>query len=93
MSDLLELELELCDEVRATLTREIGGMDERIACRQSSKKILAGYLRKGTKRSADSIGGRNSISFDPPNVLGNAKPMSVLGGRAKDIWSAECFSV
>jgi NADPH:quinone reductase-like Zn-dependent oxidoreductase len=50
MSDLPELEL--CDEVRATLTREIGGVDERIACLQSSRKILAGYLRKGTKRSA-----------------------------------------
>lgn len=45
-------ELELCDEVRATLTREIGGLDERIACLQSSRQVLAGYLGKDTKPKA-----------------------------------------
>jgi DNA-binding transcriptional MerR regulator len=48
LSDLPELEL--CDEVRATLTREICDMDERIACLQSSREVLAGYLGKDTKQ-------------------------------------------
>src|SRR3984893_678889 len=42
LSDLPELEL--CDEVRTTLEREIGSMDERIASLRASRKILAGYL-------------------------------------------------
>ncbi|MGO4683534.1 MerR family transcriptional regulator [Hyphomicrobium sp. 2TAF46] len=45
-------ELELCDEVRATLAREIGGIEERIACLASSRDILAGYLQQDTKRAA-----------------------------------------
>jgi DNA-binding transcriptional MerR regulator len=45
-------ELELCDEVRANLTREIGGIEERIACLASSRDILAGYLRQDTSRIA-----------------------------------------
>jgi len=43
-------ELELCDEVRATLVREIGGIEERIACLESSRNILAGYLRQDKNR-------------------------------------------
>ncbi len=39
-------ELELCDEVRTTLAREIGAMDKRIAGLRASRAILAGYLRK-----------------------------------------------
>jgi DNA-binding transcriptional MerR regulator len=36
--------LELCDEVKATLRREIGGMNARIRGLQASRRILAGYL-------------------------------------------------
>ncbi|MBC9878397.1 MerR family transcriptional regulator [Bradyrhizobium sp. INPA01-394B] len=43
-------ELELCNEVRATLNREIGGIEERIACLESSRDILVGYLRQDAKR-------------------------------------------
>jgi DNA-binding transcriptional MerR regulator len=50
LSDLPELEL--CDEVRTTLEREIGSMDERIASLRSSREILMGYLGKDTKRHA-----------------------------------------
>jgi hypothetical protein len=32
----------------ATLAREIGGMEERIAGLESSRDILAGYLRQDT---------------------------------------------
>jgi DNA-binding transcriptional MerR regulator len=45
-------ELELCDEVRATLTREIDAIEERIACLESSRDILSGYLRQDMKRPA-----------------------------------------
>ena len=44
-------ELEFCDEVRATLTREISGVEERIACLEASRDILSGYLHQDTKRS------------------------------------------
>jgi hypothetical protein len=40
--------LKVCDEVRATVTREIGGIVKCIACLQPSRKSFAGYLRKGT---------------------------------------------
>jgi DNA-binding transcriptional MerR regulator len=43
-------ELELCDEVRATLAHEICGIEERIACLESSRDILAGYLRQDKNR-------------------------------------------
>ncbi|MDR3436762.1 MerR family transcriptional regulator [Telmatospirillum sp.] len=39
-------ELMLCDEVRATLCREIATMDQRISGLQTSRRILAGYLGK-----------------------------------------------
>lgn len=39
-------ELVLCDEVRATLTREIGGIAQRIAALESSRAILSGYLQQ-----------------------------------------------
>jgi len=45
-------ELELCDEVRATLTHEIDAIEGRIACLESSRDILAGYLRQDMKRPA-----------------------------------------
>jgi DNA-binding transcriptional MerR regulator len=44
-------ELELCDEVRATLAREIGSIEERIACLQSSRDVLSGYLQKDAGRN------------------------------------------
>jgi DNA-binding transcriptional MerR regulator len=44
-------ELELCDEVRATLARELGGIEERIACLEASRGILAGYLQQDTRRA------------------------------------------
>jgi DNA-binding transcriptional MerR regulator len=50
LSDLPEIEL--CDEVRTTLEREISGMDQRIATLQSSRRVLAGYLGRGTRRPA-----------------------------------------
>lgn len=37
-------DFEPCSEVLATLKRELGGIDERIKCLQSSRKILADYL-------------------------------------------------
>ncbi|RKP49663.1 MerR family transcriptional regulator [Pararobbsia silviterrae] len=37
-------DFEPCAEVLATLKRELGGMDERIKCLRSSRKILADYL-------------------------------------------------
>jgi DNA-binding transcriptional MerR regulator len=37
-------ELELCEEVRTTLRREINGMDERIRCLRASRRVLVGYL-------------------------------------------------
>jgi DNA-binding transcriptional MerR regulator len=44
-------ELELCDEVRATLAREIGSIEERIARLQSSRDVLGGYLQKKAGRN------------------------------------------
>ena len=38
-------------------------------------------------QSGQSTRRRCSITFDPPNVLGRAKPMSVIGRRAEDICS------
>lgn len=43
-------ELELCDEVRASLIREIGGIGDRIACLEASRGILTGYLRRDVKQ-------------------------------------------
>lgn len=37
-------DFEPCSEVLATLKRELGGMEQRIECLQSSQRILAGYL-------------------------------------------------
>ena len=45
-------ELELCDEVRATLTREIGGIEERIACLEASRDVLSGYLQQDVSAAA-----------------------------------------
>jgi hypothetical protein len=45
-------ELELCDEVRETLTREIGGIEERIACLKSSRDVLSGYLQQDVRLAA-----------------------------------------
>lgn len=38
-------DFEPCAEVLATLGRELGGIEERIKCLQSSREILANYLR------------------------------------------------
>lgn len=54
-------ELELCDEVRATLTREISSIKERIACLESSRNVLTGYLRQDTKRP-------RRITSEPPRA-------------------------
>jgi DNA-binding transcriptional MerR regulator len=43
-------ELELCDEVRKTLAREINGIEKRIACLTSSRDVLNGYLEKDAAR-------------------------------------------
>jgi hypothetical protein len=60
LSDLPELEL--CDEVRTTLEREIGSMDERIASLRASRKILAGYLGSRPKAAF----GGSGASASPP---------------------------
>ena len=44
-------ELELCNEVWATLTTEISDIERRIACLKSSRDILSGYLRQDAKRT------------------------------------------
>lgn len=44
-------ELVLCDEVRATLMREIDGIAQRIAALESSRAILSGYLQQDAGRS------------------------------------------
>ncbi|PRG77699.1 MerR family transcriptional regulator [Burkholderia multivorans] len=41
-------DFEPCSGVLATLKRELAGIDERIKCLQSSRKILADYLGKLT---------------------------------------------
>jgi DNA-binding transcriptional MerR regulator len=43
-------EIELCDEVRATLAREINRIAEQIASLESSRNILTGYLAQDTGR-------------------------------------------
>ena len=39
-------ELELCDEVRATLARQIDGVDDRIANLKASRDLLASFLQR-----------------------------------------------